>query len=97
MSINESIKQILKVGGSVSVDGTPCGSAAELAALMKAAGDEDGGLMRLLALDLESIAETVRVNENLPAMAKPKGYPKHYRPEVNVHPNGQPFVRLRWR
>jgi hypothetical protein len=73
--------RIIAAGGSISVDGTPCDSVAELKALVLA-GAGDTGLMNIIAENISGIAGTVKLNEALPPLAKTKGY----RPIINIHP-----------
>ena len=97
MSLDSDIKAIREFGGSVELDGTPCGSADEFDALLGAIEPKPKwDVRRLAASNLKNIAMTMKVNEKLPAMAKPKGYPIGYRPTLNIRPNNPHPFDLHW-
>ncbi|MEZ6056282.1 MAG: hypothetical protein R3C01_06215 [Planctomycetaceae bacterium] len=97
MSLDSDIKRIIKMGGHVQIDGHDVGSADEFRATLKAIElNQPWDVERMAALDLWSLAKVVKTNESLPANAKPKGYPKGYRPTLNIRPNHPNPFYLRW-
>lgn len=97
MSLDSDIKAIIHAGGHVQVDGFDVGSADELKATLKAVELKvPWDVARFAAYDLWSIAKVVKTNESLPDMAKPKGYPKGYRPTLNIRPNHEHPFDLHW-
>lgn len=95
MSLDSDIKSIRRVGGSVTINGYPIGSADEFKATF-ASLELNWDLHKFAAQNIRSLADVVKTNEKLPAMAKPKGYPRGYRPHLDIRTDAtQPFS-IQW-
>lgn len=94
-TLDSDLDRIGFCGGSVTVDGHAVGGAAELMASLRSAELSEAQIKMVLA-NIRNVMETAMMTKSLPDIAKPKGYPKNYRPKLDIRPKEPMICHLRW-